>query len=259
MNEMKRRAVLIFNDGGPSNYLPGVKIDKTNYLKFLKSPEGGAWEDNEIMVYDDDCDKSSLLAYINMYRRVEQTAYWLFIFSGHGYVNEQNQTIIELSPGKECPVDDIKKATDNARRLLIADSCRLVIHTITDSLKRERKLFSDTNSSSTYRQRCKDLYMNQLEKIYKDSFNAAYAAEYNQCANDDDTTGGFYSGELLKAASTVIEGRKTSYHIDDFVVTYEKIHDVAKQAVVMKSGGTQVPTTEGLWLNTIPFVVVPRS
>ena len=65
---MKRRAILIFNDGGPSNYLPGVKVDKANYLKFLKSPEGGAWEDSEIKVYDNDCSKELLLAYINAFR-----------------------------------------------------------------------------------------------------------------------------------------------------------------------------------------------
>ena len=256
---MKRRAILIFNDGGPSNYLPGVKIDKANYLKFLKSSEGGAWEDSEIKVYDNDCNKDLLLAYINAFRLTEQTGYWLIIFSGHGYVNGQDQTILELSPGKECSVDDIKKATEYSRRLLIADSCRLVIRTITDSLKRERKLFSDTTASSSYRQRCKELYMNQLEKVYKDSFNAAYAAEYNQCANDDDATGGYYSGELLRAASTMIEGRRASYHADDFVVVFETIHKIAKQAVIVKSSGAQIPTTEGLWLDTIPFVVVPRS
>lgn len=255
---MKRRAILIFNDGGPSNYLPGVKIDMANYLKFLKSPEGGAWEDSEIKVYDNDCNKDLLLAYINAFRLAENTGYWLIIFSGHGYVNSQNETILELSPDKECSVNDIKAATQYSRRLLIADSCRKVYHAITDSLKRELKLFSDTTSSSTYRQRCKDLYMNQLDKVYKDSFNAAYAAEYNQCANDDDTTGGYYSSELLKAASTLIEGRKASYHADDFVVVYETIHKIAKQAVITKSKGAQTPTTEGYWLDTIPFVVVPR-
>lgn len=256
---MKRRAILIFNDGGPSNYLPGVKIDKADYLKFLRSPEGGAWEDNEIMVYDNNCDRVSLLAYINLYRQSEQTGYWLIIFSGHGYTNGNDETILELSPGKECSVNEIKAVTNNARRLLIADSCRSVIRAITDSLKRERKLFSDTTSGYTYRQRCKDLYMNQLEKVYRDSFNAAFAAEYNQCANDDDSIGGYYSGELLKAASTIIEGRKVSYHADDFVAVFKTIHGIAKQAVIAKSSGTQVPTAEGYWLDTIPFVVVPRS
>lgn len=256
---MKRKAILIFNDGGPSNYLPGVKIDKANYLKFLKSPEGGAWEDSEIKVYDNDCSKELLLNYINTFRLAEQIGYWLIIFSGHGYVNSQGETILELSPDRECSVNEIKKATQYSRRLLIADSCRKVYHAITDSLKRELKLFSDTTANSTYRQRCKDLYLNQLEKVYSDSFNAAYAAEYNQYANDDDTTGGYYSSELLKAASTMIEGRKASYRSDDYVVPFKNVHKIAKEAVEAKSHGAQVPVTEGYWLDTIPFVVVPRS
>lgn len=256
---MKRRAILILNDGGPSNYLPGVKVDKVNYLNFLKSDEGGAWEDNEIRVYENDCSRELLLNYIDFYRKAEQTEYWLIIFSGHGYTNSQNEAILELSPGKECSVNEIKKATNCSRRLLIADSCRLVIHAITDSLKRELKLFSDVSAGYNYRTRCRELYMNQLEKVYKDSFNAAYAAEYNQCANDDDVTGGYYSFELLKTAKTMIEGRKSSYNVDDWVVPFENIHKIARDAVIIKSNGTQVPTTEGLWLDTIPFVVVPRS
>ena len=250
---------MILNDGGPSNYLPGVKVDKVNYLNFLKSAEGGAWEENEIRVYDNDCSRELLLNYIDFYRKAEQTEYWLIIFSGHGYTNSQNETILELSPGKECSVNEIKKATNCSRRLLIADSCRLVIQAITDSLKRERKLFSDVSAGYNYRTRCRELYMNQLEKVYKDSFNAAYAAEYNQCANDDDATGGYYSFELLKAAKTMIEGRKSSYSVDDWIVPFENIHKIARDAVIIKSNGTQVPTTEGLWLDTIPFVVVPRS
>lgn len=256
---MKRRAILIFNDGGPSNYLPGVKVDKTNYLLFLKSAEGGAWEDSEIKVYDNDCNKELLLAYINAFRLAEHTGFWLIIFSGHGYTNSNDEIILELSPGKECSVNDIKKATDYSRRLLIADSCRLVIHAITDSLKRERKLFSDITAGYTYKARCRTLYMSHLEKVYKDSFNAAYAAEYNQCANDDDTAGGYYSSELLKAAGTMIEGRKASYRYDDLVVPFERIHKIAREAVIVKSGGSQVPSTEGYWLDTIPFIVVPRS
>lgn len=256
---MKRRAILIFNDGGPSNYLPGVKIDKANYINFLKTPEGGAWENDEITVYDNNCNKDLLLYYINNYRLIEQTGYWLIIFSGHGYVNGNGQTILELSPGNECAVDEIKNATHNARCLLISDSCRSVIHTITDSMKLERKLFSDMSANNTYRQRCKDLYLNQLQKVYPDSFCVAYAASFNQCATDDDTTGGYYSSELLRAASTIIEGRKASYQTNDFVASFGKIHMKAKQAVIAKSIGTQVPNSEGYWINTIPFVVVPRK
>ena len=256
---MKRRAILIFNDGGPSNYLPGVKVDKANYLNFLKSAEGGAWEDSEIKVYDNDCNKDLLLAYINLFRFSEQTGYWLIVFSGHGYVNSQNETMLELSPGNECSIEVIKKATVNSRRLIIADSCRLVIRIITESFKRGLKLFSNTSSSDAYRARCRALYVNQLEKVYIDSFNAAYAAEYNQCANDDDITGGYYSGELLKAASTLIVNRKSSYRADDYVVSFGVIHRIAKESVKTKSNGKQVPTTQGYGIDTIPFVVVPKN
>lgn len=256
---MKRRAILIFNDGGPSNYLPGVKIDKENYLKFLKSPEGGAWDDSEIKVYDNNCTKELLLAYINAFRLSEKIEYWLIVFSGHGYTNSKNETILEVSPGKECSVNDIKKATDNTRRLLIADSCRLVFSTITDSLKRELRLFSYTTESVAYRSQCRNLYMKELEKVYSDSFNAAYAAEYNQCANDDDVTGGFYSSELLRTSSLIIEERKSSYRNKDFVVSFKDIHNIAQKSVVIKTNGSQIPTSEGYWLDTIPFVVIPKS
>lgn len=46
---MIRKAILFFNDGGLENYLPGVSIDKSNYLDFLESPEGGAWDDRRTM------------------------------------------------------------------------------------------------------------------------------------------------------------------------------------------------------------------
>lgn len=101
--------------------------------------------------------------------------------------------------------------------------------------------------------------MDQLENVYKDSFNVAYAAEYDQCANDDDTAGGYYSYELLKAANTMIEDCKASYRIDDWVVPFENFRKVAREAVIAKSSGSQMSTIKGFWLDTIPFVVIPRS
>ena len=57
----------------------------------------------------------------------------------------------------------------------------------------------------------------------------------------------------------MIEGRKASYHADDFVVPFKTVHKIAKETVEAKSHGAQVPVTEGYWLDTIPFVIVPRS
>lgn len=42
-----RRALLIMS---PEKDIPGVLIDRENWLNHLHSPTGGAWRDNEILV-----------------------------------------------------------------------------------------------------------------------------------------------------------------------------------------------------------------
>ena len=49
---MRRKLYLIISDGGGNTPLRGVHIDKENFLNFFKAPEGGAWKDDEIMVFD---------------------------------------------------------------------------------------------------------------------------------------------------------------------------------------------------------------
>lgn len=256
---MKRKAILIFNDGGPSNYLPGVKIDKANYLDFLKSPESGAWKDDEIKVYDNDCTKTLLLNYIKFHRLAEHPGFWLIIFSGHGYTEgDSGNTILELSPGHECSVQDIKDATEYSRRLLIADSCRTVYHHISESVKDKAKLYSTKSTDYLYINRCRELYMEKLEMVSRNTFNATYAAAYNQAANDDDAIGGYYSYELLRAARHVVAVRKSSYRLSDFISPIESIHESASVAVKNRTNNTQTPVSDGNSIDIIPFVVVPK-
>ena len=49
---MRRKLYLIISDGGGNTPLRGVHIDKDNFLNFFKSPEGGAWKDDEILVFE---------------------------------------------------------------------------------------------------------------------------------------------------------------------------------------------------------------
>lgn len=49
---MRRKLYLIISDGGGNAPLRGVHIDKENFLNFFKSPEGGAWKDDEILVFE---------------------------------------------------------------------------------------------------------------------------------------------------------------------------------------------------------------
>ena len=258
---MQRKAILIFNDGGTGNFLPGVEKDREGYLSFLKSPEGGAWGVDEMHVFNNECTKSILLNYISYWIELSNNdiGYWLIIFSGHGYATVDGQIMLELSPGNDCSVEDIKKATDGARRLLIADSCRCVHTVIQDSLKRESKLFSAAQPGDAYAQRCKQLYMRKLEDVFYNSFNAAYAAAFNQAANDNDATGGYYSHELFKAAKTIITGVKASRLYGDYLASIKYVHEIAATEVSKRTGGKQTPVASGLYLNKIPFIVVPSN
>ena len=49
---MRRKLYLIISDGGGNTPLRGVHIDKDNFLNFFKAPEGGAWKDDEILVFE---------------------------------------------------------------------------------------------------------------------------------------------------------------------------------------------------------------
>ena len=260
-DNMQRKAILIFNDGGVGNYLPGVEKDREGYLSFLKSPEGGAWDDDEMRIFNNDCTKAILLNYISFWKNLskDNIGYWLIIFSGHGYATEDGQTVLELSPGNDCSIEDIKIATDGSRRLLIADSCRSVLTEAQDSLKRELKLFSAAQPGDAYAKRCKDLYMRNLEDVFYNTFNATYAAALNQVANDNDAIGGYYSHELLKAAKSIITSIKTSRLYSDHMASIKDVHRIASAEVNKRSGGEQTPVATGLYLDKIPFIVVPKN
>lgn len=80
---MKRHAVLIGYSGENSidEYLPGVSKDLLNVEKFLLSDRGGAWNDEEIKVYQNKS-KAEIMRYITT---IKQHYDMLFIYySGHG-------------------------------------------------------------------------------------------------------------------------------------------------------------------------------
>lgn len=48
---MRRKAILISDNGGVDNDIPATKEDVKNYRDFLMSGIGGAWENSEIEPY----------------------------------------------------------------------------------------------------------------------------------------------------------------------------------------------------------------
>lgn len=255
---MKRKLILIFNDGGPGNYLPGVKIDKENYFNFLTSPEGGAWRNDEIMIYHNNCTKGALECYIKTYKcDRNKPDYWLLIFCGHGYTNCNNKTILELSPGHECFIEDIKNSLDNSLCLFIVDCCRVSIHRIAESHIKKANFFSYQNQTDDYIEKCRKLYNDELEKVSQNRFNIIYSTSINQCAQEDDMNGGYYSHELLSISDERIRQCKIRQRKSDSILYIQELHDDVRSKVIEKSDNIQIPTCEGVSLGEIPFIVVP--
>lgn len=209
-----RRLILIANNGAKDNFLPAVTLDMQHWRSYFTSPEGGAWRDYEIKFYDNNCTKEILYKYItdNLFVDI-----WQIIFCGHGYAqryaNGFIETILELSPENECSVSIIKEWLCKKRCLLIADSCRKVCHKsnkVFDNLNtcmQQKKLAESDNEQ--YLKVCRELFVEHAFGDGKPYFVEGYATSLNECAHDDDGTGGYYSSCLILKAMEKIESEKT--------------------------------------------------
>ncbi len=121
---IKRKAILISSPDAPSpsnNLLPGTQIDVLKWKRFLKSPEGGSWVDDEIILYEYSKHKS-LLKFIKQQGTLD---YLFLVYSGHGILRVTDSLIYE-SPNNEVSITDVEDAARKitAKATLIFDACR---------------------------------------------------------------------------------------------------------------------------------------
>src|SRR5271167_2315021 len=80
---MKKHAVIIVTPNCPKHdKLPGAERDAVAWSDFLQSPEGGAWHEGEISIYEDPSTDS--VDGILKSNRMLNLEYALLAFSGHG-------------------------------------------------------------------------------------------------------------------------------------------------------------------------------
>lgn len=118
---MNRKMLLIANPGppdDPEHYCEGVNVDVQAYLDFFHSPLGGSWYEFEIKVlkYPSCAEVRSALTEL---RRAD---YSMIVFCGHGYSNQYDETILELSKDEELPASELRGPC--AKRSIILDCCR---------------------------------------------------------------------------------------------------------------------------------------
>ncbi len=252
---MNRKLILIANEGGEDDKLPGVSIDMKNYHDFFIRPEGGAWGVNtEIQPMMDFSSATVLHDYIMMTGAFNHVDYWLIVFCGHGYVNANEDTVLCMKDGSEVTVPQIKTWIKYTPCTLIADCCREKEEIDIPQIL-EESLFSDTEMKLNA-EACRTLYNRILESLPSGTFYEAYSTSIGECAGDTDTVGGMYSYNLLKSADEIkrhlIEGRLNG---GDNLATLGQIHDEATPHVVKMRKERQHPCRSNN-TNRIPFVVI---
>ena len=254
---MNRHLFIIINDGGMSNYLPNVKKDRLNYYRFFNSSEGGAWDDDEISVYDNNFNFNNFYRKIRFQKDIgEPYDYIVIVFCGHGF-SDNRERWIEVRPGDTddtyVSVSQIRDVCYGIRTLFISDSCAAIPH----SMREENNgigrvdMFSGDNS---YRIRCRKIYDAAVMNTSEYSFTAGYAVSLGEEAGENER-GGIYSQTLIDVAhKTYYELRRTSNEY----AAFSYVHSLAADIVAARNDVNQHPAIEmSRSRYQFPFVVAP--
>lgn len=247
---MNRKLIIVSNDGGTENFLPGVAKDVVNYEKFFRAPYGGAWEDKEIRKFHN-ISFAILKNYIEFNSLLEHVNYWLIVFCGHGYAKPCSygcETIFELSKNEEISISQLQQITGKSACMLIADSCRKLFSTKSLQILNE-SYFSNTIPELNA-DVCRQTYNRALSVLPK-AFYCGMSTSINETAGEDENIRGIYSHCLIKAVKESVKDMCANKKI---IRSFFEVH---KQASIetTKMRNFQNPCCSN---NTahIPFVVI---
>lgn len=263
---MRRKLYLIISDGGGNTPLRGVHIDKDNFLNFFKSPEGGAWKDDEILFFENNDFDLNILRINDLNARVDEKPidFYLIVYCGHGFTDQHKQIHFEVRPENYLNLNDLLGAVAQSRCLVIADSCRAIYHLQEGGRIADLRMFSTSEvaRNSVYADLCRETYNNLIEATPTTMQLVYFSNSYGETADENSRDGGVYSHELLAAAKRKKEEFETLQHTNNNsnYATIDEIHVEAAGVVVNKTHNRQHPE---IYLNSrslarFPFVVVPQ-
>lgn len=263
---MRRKLYLIISDGGGNTPLRGVHIDKDNFLNFFKSPEGGAWKDDEILVFENNDFDLDIIKINDLNARIDKKPidFYLIVYCGHGFTDQHNQIYFQVRPDEHLQLNDLLGAVAKSRCLVIADSCRAKCHLREGGRIADLRMFSTSEDArnSVYADLCRKMYNDLIEATPSTMQVVYFSNSYGETADENSRDGGVYCNELLTAAKRKREEFETfqRHNSNSYYATIDEIHAEAAGMVVNKTHGRQHPE---IYLNSrsrarLPFVVVPH-
>jgi len=234
--QVKRCAIIIGNDRWGGDFLPGVAHDIDAIKAFLRSPYGGAWNNNEIFEVVKPINKSTFI--LLMTKTAEEHEYVFIYFGGHGELSGLGVPTFVL-PGGECiTLDEIKQGCINKPTFMISDSCQGIPHykdggVLTEGLK----MFSVTDPVLEFRSR--RMFDKELQ-LLPTMFTYASAVSPGQFASEGDN-GGLYTQNLINACKNIIDNKQEENGV--YGICYP--HSMAALAVRTNSSNRQRPCISG--------------
>ncbi len=118
MNQPTRRAILFGSQAPGAKRIPGVYKDLESVRRYLLSPNGGAWNEKEIIIRTD----PSLVELEKLFSGVVAD-YLLIYFSGHGFTSETGDRMLCFPEGS-FPDKYLIECNTSPRKLMLVDACR---------------------------------------------------------------------------------------------------------------------------------------
>ncbi|HTU88737.1 MAG TPA: caspase family protein [Gemmataceae bacterium] len=245
---MKRKAILIEASKIPGlNDLPGARSDVNGFRRWLKSANGGAWDDGDITVLS-----HPTTATLEIHLAAVAKADYAFIaFSGHGehvVGRLRNDTMIQIN--EYFCYSANKLASGFKRGLIVVDSCRNVHYelSLNESIKyaRAKSFTEDYNMRRRHR-----VLFDAAAQAAEEGVIFMFGCSLHQSANDF-PNGGAFSFALVDQAESWI-GRASPADILDTLQAFVRAKHFVEQEVT-----NQVPEMNGAIRRKIhfPFGVV---
>lgn len=193
---MKRQAILIGAPGmeNTKKYLHGVEYDIQNYIKFLKSPTGGAWDKSEIIAVKNP-DKDKL---INAVKKIDAD-YLLTVFTGHGAYSLQGQTILAINRSQYLTFNNLI-SSKVPKQMFIIDACRSFVDSgISGFLGEELRSFPSRLLKTNARQ----LFENYVSRC-ENGVIVCYSCSVGETSFDSND-GGYFTTSLLDTTQRWVE------------------------------------------------------
>jgi hypothetical protein len=233
---MKRKCILVGYPGeiGKKGYCEGVLKDFINYQRFLSSPLGGAWKNEEIIPLQTKS-KSEVLTHI---RGIKNDEYLLFIFCGHGYFNENiKQTVIQLNSSEEISENDVMIAAFS--RLYIFDCCRKTIAQMNEDSALFEEAIAKT-ASTLNGVDCRRYYDDQIMKCQGQT-TKTFGCDITEESGDDSRFGGYYSSALIDTVKDMYKRSNIDTTLSYKILQIDQIHKIAKIEVAKRTKNEQNP------------------